>query len=325
VVLPAWVQSGIDIGRGVVGQLDAPSVSVFWGYLASAAVIAFAVYVRRRPDARPSVGGFVRFVVPPSEARGRAWHDVAIFAVNTVLYSLLFLPTIQAVSSAVGQHTWLQLHEALGPIQEPLTGAGPRVGMTIAVVVLADIAFFVSHWVQHRVPVLWEFHKVHHSAETLTPFTVFRRHPVDVLVESLLSGVLLGALYGVSGWLSGGALDGYTILGVNVVLFLFLVLGFNLQHSHVWLSFGPLDRVFVSPATHQIHHSTDPRHFGKNYGNVFALWDGLAGTLVRPREFAPLQFGLGTDGDPRDRTLLGLYVGPIVRAVRRLWPSARAR
>jgi sterol desaturase/sphingolipid hydroxylase (fatty acid hydroxylase superfamily) len=323
-VLPPWLQSGVEIAEGVVAQLDAPSVSVFWGYLASAAAIAFAVYVVRRPDGRPSLRGFLHFVVPRSEARRRAWHDVAIFAVNTVMYSLLFLPTIQAVSTAVGQGAWRELHAAFGPVEDPLVGTGPRLAMTLAVVMLADLAFFLSHWLQHRIALLWEFHKVHHSAETLTPFTVFRRHPVDVLVESSISGVLIGALYGLSGWLSGGALDGYTILGVNVVLFLFLVLGFNLQHSHVWLSFGPLDRVFISPATHQLHHSTDPRHLGKNYGNVFALWDGLAGTLYRPREFAPLEFGLGDEAHPHYRTLLGLYVRPIVRAARRLWPGAGA-
>lgn len=322
-MLPAWAQDAIDIGRGVVAQLDAPSVSVFWGYLASAAVIALGVYLLRRPDPRPTLGGFVRFVVPPSPARRRAWHDVAIFAVNTVIYSLLFLPTIQALSTGVGRRTWQALHDGLGPVDEPLTGIAARVGMTLAVVMVADVAFFVSHVVQHRVPLLWEFHKVHHSAETLTPFTVLRRHPIDVLVESSISGVLLGALYGVTGWLSGGALDGYTILGVNVVLFSFLVLGFNLQHSHVWLSFGPLDRVFISPATHQLHHSTDPRHFGKNYGNVFSLWDGLFGTLARPREFEPVRFGLGDDDHPHYRTLVGLYLRPILQAGRRIVARVR--
>ena len=80
------------------------------------------------------------------------------------------------------------------------------------------------------------------------------------------------------GWASAWSLHPLTIMGVNAALFVFLVAGFNLQHSHVWLSFGALDRVFISPATHQLHHDADPRHHGRNLGNMFAIWDVMAGT-----------------------------------------------
>lgn len=313
-----------EIAWGVVRQLDRPSVSVFWGYLLSAAAIAGIVYLVRRPDGRASVAGFARFVVPPSPSRRRVWHDLAIFAINTVAYSLLFLPIVQGISSSVGQGVWQQLFTRFGAVEPPVSGIGARVAMTLAVIVVADLAFFVSHSLQHRIGVLWEFHKVHHSAETLTPFTVLRRHPIDIMIDGSLTGVALGTLYGVSGWLSGGALSGYTILGVNSILFVFLLLGFNLQHSHVWLSFGPLDRVFISPATHQLHHSNDPRHFGKNYGNVFALWDSIGGSLCRPqRAPEPVQFGLGGGEDPEYRSLARLYLLPLVKAARRLLPRAR--
>lgn len=312
-----------EIALGVVRQFDSPRVSVFWGYLASATVIAVIVYLVRRPPGRAGVAGFVTFVLPPSPARRRAWHDVAILVVNSVAYSVLFLPIVQAISSGVGEGVWQQLFTRFGAVDPPLSGTAARVAMTLAALVVADLAFFVSHSLQHRVGLLWEFHKVHHSAETLTPFTAWRRHPIDVMIDTSLSSVALGTFYGVSGWLSGGALSAYTILGVNTILFCFLILGFNLQHSHVWLSFGPLDRVFVSPAMHQLHHSNDARHFGKNYGNVFALWDGLFGTLCRPqRAPEPVQFGLGAGENHEYRSLVRLYLWPLVKVTRPLFARA---
>ncbi|MEM9145890.1 MAG: sterol desaturase family protein, partial [Pseudomonadota bacterium] len=63
--------------------------------------------------------------------------------------------------------------------------------------------------------------------------------------------------------------------------------------SHVWLSYGPvLEHVFISPAQHQIHHSRAVRHHNKNYGEIFAFWDWMFGTLYVPKRHEVLEFGL---------------------------------
>jgi len=82
----------------------------------------------------------------------------------------------------------------------------------------------------------------------------------------------------------------------------------------VWLSFGPLlSKIFVSPAQHQIHHSVDPRHQGKNLGGVFAIWDWLAGTLYLPRERPELRFGLGDGEEAAYQSVARLYFVPFQR------------
>jgi sterol desaturase/sphingolipid hydroxylase (fatty acid hydroxylase superfamily) len=309
----AW----FDIARDVVLLFDSPSEPMWWGYLLVAFAVAIAVHRRRSGN---TLSGLGRSLVPHRSAWRRAWHDAAIFVINTVGVSLVFLPTIQLASSLVSSAIWGLAEHALGPLDTPWTGVSARIAMTLAVVVVVDVAFFAAHWLQHRIGVLWEFHKVHHSAEILTPFTVARVHPVEVLIESYIIGVALGGLYGVAGWLSGEAPDVYEILGVNVLLFAFRLL-FNLQHSHIWLTFGCLERVFISPAAHQIHHSTDPRHHGRNYGNIFALWDWLCGTHVRPGAPIPLRVGLGGDEDHEYRRLWRLYLWPFVKVVRRAFPA----
>lgn len=203
------------------------------------------------------------------------------------------------------------------PVLEPAFGAS--VLLTLCVVIAADAGFFLSHWLRHRVPFLWEFHKAHHSAEVLTPLTSFRIHPVDQILNGSLAGVAAGLVLGVFDFGYAGAVGPFTFWGVNAFVFSFHLAGANLRHTHVPFSFGPwLDRVFVSPAQHQIHHSDRPEHWGRNLGSIFSVWDGLAGTLVLPEGGQQLHFGIGDGSDARYHGVVALYLEP----VRRVSPAA---
>ena len=75
----------------------------------------------------------------------------------------------------------------------------------------------------------------------------------------------------------------YALSGTNVILVVFIHVYIHLQHSHMWIAFrGWLGRIFISPAHHQVHHSTNPTHFNKNLGSCLAIWDWLFGTLYVP-------------------------------------------
>ena len=47
----------------------------------------------------------------------------------------------------------------------------------------------------------------------------------------------------------------------------------NLRHSHVYIGFGYLEHIFISPAQHQIHHSRNKIHFDQNFGSCLSIWD----------------------------------------------------
>ncbi len=140
---------------------------------------------------------------------------------------------------------------------------------------------------------MWPFHALHHSAEVMTPLTANRNHPVFFLIRNLIYSFVLGAVQALVLFLLIGKIDLLTIGGANAGYFIFNLLGSNLRHSHVWLSYGPvLEHVFISPAQHQIHHSRAKKHFNKNYGEVFAFWDWMFGTLYVPKGYEELDFGL---------------------------------
>lgn len=85
----------------------------------------------------------------------------------------------------------------------------------------------------------------------------------------------------------------FTIFGINVFGFTFNFLASNLRHSHIDLPFGPFEWIFISPKQHQVHHSTNPDHFDKNFGVSLSVWDGLGKSLVRSKHVQQkLRFGL---------------------------------
>jgi sterol desaturase/sphingolipid hydroxylase (fatty acid hydroxylase superfamily) len=190
-------------------------------------------------------------------------------------------------------------------------------GLAVVIFLLFDFAQYWSHRIFHR-SALWSLHAVHHSAEVLTPLTTSRQHPLAGLISTAFHSLVLG----VGLCLVVGALApdlGYAqIAGANAVVVLLNATIVNLHHTQMHVSFGPIiERLLISPAQHQIHHSRDPRHFNCNYGNVLAVWDWMFGTLYLVREREVLRFGL--DG-PSEAALMTQRLWPILAdPIRRLF------
>lgn len=215
-----------------------------------------------------------------------------------------------------------------------LLGTPAHLGPTLPVGLLFTIlAFLVEDWsrfflhrLMHRVPLLWELHKVHHSAEVLTPFTLYRTHPLEALLNGARGAVAVGLLTGVFAWRFGPGLRVYELLGVEAIGLLWTLLGANLRHSHVYVSYGrSLEHLLVSPAQHQLHHSRDPRHADRNFGTVLAVWDWLGGSLLTAEKPERLVFGLPDSEPSPGRSALELLYVPLGAAGRRLlrWPELR--
>ncbi|MBV8791875.1 MAG: sterol desaturase family protein [Pseudolabrys sp.] len=212
---------------------------------------------------------------------------------------------------------------------EPSVSAIPELAsraiITLMLFLAYELGYWFNHWLSHRVPVLWEFHKVHHTAEVLTPFTNFRVHPVYAWIFANILAFSTAVANGFASYWFGKTTHQYALNDTNLILVFFIHIYVHLQHSHVWISFtGLFGRLFVSPAHHQVHHSADPRHFNKNYGSCLALWDWMFGTLYVPaKEREKLTFGVAPDRFPA-HTVTGELVAPFIRAaahVRALLPK----
>jgi len=197
--------------------------------------------------------------------------------------------------------------------------------LTLAMFVAYDFAYWVDHWFKHKIPLLWEFHRVHHTAEVLSPLTNFRMHPVDSLVFANIIAVALGVTHGIGLHVFGSGTQEVMLSGSNIILVGFVFATVHLQHSHIGIRFGTRwGKVLFSPAHHHIHHSADRAHFDSNLGACLAIWDWMFGTLILPESVTgKLSFGADVTSDRyTPHTVAGSLVWPFVRAARRLLPRA---
>jgi sterol desaturase/sphingolipid hydroxylase (fatty acid hydroxylase superfamily) len=186
---------------------------------------------------------------------------------------------------------------------------GRLVVLAVAFALISDFCTYWVHRLHHLTPWLWPFHKVHHSAEVMTPITFYRKHPIYDIISRLVKGVVLGSISAILLFLFVGDLSTWQIGGINASVALFNVIGGNLRHSHIWFHWGKLGYVLCSPAMHQIHHSRDAmKHWNKNFAEMFSLWDWIFGTLYLPKEKEDIQFGL-----PNARAILLPQPHPTLR------------
>ncbi len=163
---------------------------------------------------------------------------------------------------------------------------------TLTFFIIEDASRFLLHKLMHSHAFLWRIHTTHHSAETLTPLTLHRVHPIEMALYYARGFIVFSVVSGAFIYFSGKRLSALDILGVDALGFLFNMLGANLRHSHIWISFGKLEKWFISPAQHQIHHSSNPAHFDKNFGSALSIWDRLSGTWVPAMHYEKLRFGV---------------------------------
>jgi sterol desaturase/sphingolipid hydroxylase (fatty acid hydroxylase superfamily) len=169
--------------------------------------------------------------------------------------------------------------------------------------------YFLHRWM-HRWPLLWAFHKVHHSAETMTPITVYRVHPAEGILYGLRSAVTQGIVISTFVFAFGNVVDLYTIIGVNILVFFFHIAGSNLRHSHISIGYWKfLEHVFISPAQHQLHHSIAEEHHDKNFGAALAIWDWLFGSLHLSDVEKNIIYGL-SESDSGPKTISDMYFKP---------------
>lgn len=304
------------------GWLTDASTHFYWLYLLSFVAMGIWAVHRHYPDGR---GKALAFIFP----RAIYLHPSAVLDYKLLLLNRLLSPSAlltrlllgSGLTSAVAVGTQAALLASLGTRQDALEWSLlSSTAVVIGVTLVRDFGTYVTHALSHLNPFLWEFHKVHHSAEVLTPLTLYRKHPVYNVFGNVVQLVLVAPVQGLVAFLFLGEPAPLTLFGANLVFSLFHLLGANLRHSHLWLTFGPvLGRILISPAQHQIHHSKAERHWNRNYGEVFALWDWLFGTLYLPgatREV--LEFGVAGAVRPEHTTLWEIYTVPFRNCLRLL-------
>ncbi len=186
---------------------------------------------------------------------------------------------------------------------------------TIALFISSDLSRYLLHRWLHRSDLLWQFHKVHHSARVLTPVTFYRVHPLEHLLFGLRYVFTTSLVTGSFIYFFGARLDLMSVAGVNIFTFISHVLGSNLRHSHVPFSYPKiLELIFISPKQHQWHHCQ--KGCNTNYGGVFAIWDVMFRSHRFSENLNHLRFGLDRQTMGEYRSIRALLLKPFSDSIK---------
>ncbi len=258
-------------------------------YLFSSTLLAYYVYKKAKTTIP-----FYRYLFNKKVWLSKsAFIDYKYLFFNGIIKILLIAPIFVAWRY-VGVETNDFLEETFNASSVSLSKNQVIIFYSLSLVIAYDLVFYLWHLAMHKSPFLWEFHKIHHSATSLNPITQYRLHPVELIANNAALFLVSALLKGVFDYFYQGSIELVTYAEVNIFAMLFLFWGANLRHSHVKLKyFSRLEKIFISPRQHQIHHSDNPLHFNKNMGAKLAVWDRIFGTLLRSKDAEKIKFGLG--------------------------------
>ena len=163
---------------------------------------------------------------------------------------------------------------------------------------------FVNYWFHrtaHRIPMLWRFHRVHHSDTRMDASTNLRAHPIELVVYFGTSNIVAAAIFGLD------------LLSLGL-FFLVITPYVFLEHSNIkfpaWLdrTFG---LVFTTPNIHKVHHEQEQFYTDSNYSDIFILWDRIFGTF-KYKPPSEIKLGLKEFEDDRKQTFWYLIRSPFM-------------
>ena len=214
--------------------------------------------------------------------------------------------TIQTLAFAFVLTSAVSVAAVYPPLASPgfMAAVGlPAFAQLLVGIVALDFAFgYVAHWSMHASPVLWKYHRVHHSDAFVDVTTSYRTHPVESAWRHLWMFVTIWAL-------------GVPAVAVVAFRMLSAVNGL-LEHANIRVApalDAALSRAWVTPNMHKVHHSRDRAETDSNFGNLFTLHDRVFGTFLPTERAFSVTYGLD-DVDPADVRWVGALLAMPWRA-----------
>jgi sterol desaturase/sphingolipid hydroxylase (fatty acid hydroxylase superfamily) len=237
-------------------------------------------------------GGLVAFLLlelrasyrPSTVSKTKRWiTNLSFTVVNGILYYQIFFAPITALL-LLTQEMQLGLLYAFSL---------PYWLHIVFSILILDFFIYVWHLLNHKVPLLWRFHRVHHSDINMDASTASRFH----LGELLLSGLVrLAVIY-----TFGVPLPAYILFEIFVNI--------SIQFHHSSISINPAFEkiwiwLFIPPSMHRVHHSVKIAERDSNYGVIFSWWDRIMGTFTWGIDQSRIIIGIGSH---RDFSKLGFW------------------
>jgi len=229
--------------------------------------------------------------LPEQDVFRRNWRtDLVYFFLSALLVQVTTLLTMRP---AMTLFSWA--------VSADLQRWVSRQFLVVQFIEILALTDFVQYWVHrafHRVPLLWRFHRIHHSADVMDWLAGSRLHLLDVAVTRGLTYVPIYVL-----GFSETALIAYVA---------FVSIQATFIHANVRFTFGRLRWVMATPQFHHWHHSAEPEAVDKNFAVHLPLLDRVFGTCYLPGDRWPASYGLAA-GTPVPPGYVRQLVDPFTR------------
>jgi len=216
------------------------------------------------------VENMLPYLNPPANKKMHYRRNFIISLFSFLLNAALGTVVVMVVELTAQNHLGL-----LNQIQLPLI---PKL---LIGVLLFDFGSYLTHNLQHKIPFLWRFHRIHHSDYHLNVSSSLRFHPVDVIVSQCIYQCLAVIVIGMP-------ISAFVIYGSIAIPLLIM------QHSNVRFP-QKFERVaslvFATPGWHKIHHGAEREQTDSHYGDVFTFWDRIFGTWGKKKPHE-IEYGL---------------------------------
>ena len=242
-----------------------------------------------------SLLGFWEWLTPKrqlTQEKFKRWFNNILLVVTSTIIVRLIVPTAAiSIAYLTEQNHW-GIANALDL---------PFIVKVVFTFILLDLAIYIQHTIFHVLPVLWRFHRVHHSDLDCDVSTGLRFHPIEILLSILIKFIVITAI-------------GAPVLAV-IVFEVVLNLMSMFTHSNIRLNekFERILRWFiVTPDMHRLHHSSRENETNSNFSFNISLWDRIFGTYIaKPHtSHQDIIIGLNRYREPEWQTLRGLITLP---------------
>lgn len=167
---------------------------------------------------------------------------------------------------------------------------------------LMDLAFYYWHLLNHKIPILWRFHNVHHYDPDLDISTAFRFHFGEILFSSLFRIIQI------------------SLIGISPITFFIYEIFFTantlFQHSNIKLPIKferLLNKIIVTPRMHGIHHSNYKFETNSNFSTLFSFWDRIHNTILLNIPQNQIVIGVPAYTNLNENKISKLIVNPFIK------------
>jgi sterol desaturase/sphingolipid hydroxylase (fatty acid hydroxylase superfamily) len=238
-------------------------------------------------------------------APGRRWLKVQGWLPRALAFN-----AAQACVILLSGYTWNHWLQSVSLLH--VGGHGLLLDAAIGYFTITFVFYWWHRW-RHEVPQLWLWlHQIHHSPKRLELLTTFYKHPLEIVLDSMLSSLVTYAVLGLS---PAAATLAFVMTGLAEMFY-----HWNISTPR-WIGY------FIQrPESHCVHHQRGVHRY--NYSDL-PIWDMLFGTFKNPAAFTR---ECGFDADREERVTDMLRGRNVLRSdahaaaprwMRRLCPAAR--